>query len=359
MAENLLSFSSELIQYTGRVDHQADGAHFYWAASSALVRFRGASLRCRVTVNDIWGANSIGLTVDGRLSKVPVHRENNGREMTFLLAENLSPSEEHTVLLYKRLDCSYSYVLHGFSSDGVFLAPPQRPALRLEFYGDSVTSGACVEAVDYVGRTDPCSNDSSYDNSWWSYAWQCARLLGAEVHTVSQGGIAVLNDTGYFHYPEGIGMVDTWDRLCYFPEAGAYSRWDFSRYIPHAVVFALGQNDHHNALTDQNDITLADPAHRARWKEAYKGIARGVAGHYPAGTPLVFITTLIRHDPAWDDAIDELTRELHAEGLNSHHFLFTRNGRGTDGHPRISEQREMAEELAPFLRTLLPEAALQ
>ena len=72
-----------------------------------------------------------------------------------------------------------------------------------------------------------------------------------------------------------------------------------------------------------------------------------------AGTPVVFITTLLRHDRAWDDAIGEITRELRAEGLNAHHFLFRRNGDATDGHPRIPEQSEMAEELAGYLKTVL------
>ncbi len=349
---NSITLSSPLVQLTGRVDLSGGSAGFYWPASSSLVRFHGTTLSVTAQINDIWGSNALGLVVDGRVSKVPVNKAMNGREQTFLLAENLEAEGEHTVLVYKRLDCSYSYRLLSFSTDGDFLPPPERPALRLEFYGDSVTSGACVEAEDYVGRTDPCSNDAAYDNSWWSYAWQCARLLGAEVHTTSQGGIAVLNDTGYFHYPDGIGMVDSWNRLCYFPEAGEYTEWDFSRFVPHAVVFALGQNDQHNARTDANDLKC-EGEYRTKWKEAYKGIARGVAGHYPQGTPLVFITTLIRHDPAWDSAIGEIAAELRAEGYQASQYLFRRNGDGTNGHPRISEQREMAEELAAYLKQVL------
>ena len=348
------SFTSPLIRYTGRVAFPEDGAHFYWPGSFALMRFRGTRLACEVTCNVCWGTNALGLLVDGRLSKIPVEAAQNGQCQTLLLAENLEPGAEHEVMLFKRLDCSYSYVLHGGETDGELLPPPPRPALRLEFYGDSVTAGACVECVDYVGRTDPCSNASAYDNAWWSYAWQCSRLLGAECHLTAQGGIAVLDGTGYFHYPDGIGMEQTWDRLCYFPEAGPYTPWDFSRFVPHAIVFALGQNDQHDAATDTNCLSAADPAWRARWKERYKDIVRGAAGHAPAGTPLVFITTLIRHDRAWDDAIGEMAAELRAEGLNARQYLFARNGDGTNGHPRIPEQREMAEELAAFLRTVLP-----
>ena len=340
------------IRYTGRIAALDEGTRFYWPGSFAQVAFTGTKLSCEVTGNVVWGTNSLGLVVDGRLSKVPIRREQNGQRQTLLLAEWLENGQTHTVTLFKRLDCSCSYTLHGFETDGAFLPAPAREALRLEFYGDSVTSGACVEAVDYVGRTDPCSNDSSYDNAWWSYAWQCARLLGAECHLNSQGGIAVLPHTGYFHYPNQIAMDETWDRLCYFPEAGELTKWDFSRFIPHAVVFALGQNDHHNALTEQDDLKC-EGEHKALWKAEYKKIARGVLSHYPAGTPAVFITTLIRHERAWDEAITEIVAELRAEGLNAHQYLFRRNGDGTNGHPRIPEQTEMAEELAAFLKTVL------
>ena len=340
------------IRYTGRIAALDEGTRFYWPGSFAQVAFTGTKLSCEVTGNVVWGTNSLGLVVDGRLSKVPIRREQNGQRQTLLLAEGLEEGQTQTVTLFKRLDCSCSYTLHGFETDGAFLPAPTREALRLEFYGDSVTSGACVEAVDYVGRTDPCSNDSSYDNAWWSYAWQCARLLGAECHLTSQGGIAVLPHTGYFHYPNQIAMDETWDRLCYFPEAGELTKWDFSRFIPHAVVFALGQNDHHNALTEQDDLQCTGE-HKDLWKAEYKKIARGVMGHYPAGTPFVFITTLLRHEREWDDAIEEIVRELRAEGLTASHFLFRRNGDATNGHPRIPEQTEMAEELAAYLKTLL------
>ena len=345
--------SNPLVSYTGRIAHLADGAHFYWPGSEALVRFSGTRLSCTAEINDIWGTNSIGLLVDGRLSRIPVTKADNGHDRVILLAEGLEADQPHTVRLYKRLDCSYSYVLKDFTCDGAFLPPPEKPDRRLEFYGDSVTAGACVECVDYVGRPDPCENASSYDNSWYSYASITARKLGAEAHLTAQGGIAVMSGSGYFHYPDGIGMDVSWDRLCYFPEAGAYSKWDFSRFTPHAVVFALGQNDQHNPSTQQNDFSAADPVHRAAWKARYGQIIRGVAARYPAGTPLVLITTLIRHDRAWDEAIGELAEALRAEGLPATQYLFRRNGDGTDGHPRIPEQEEMAQELAEELKRLL------
>ncbi|MBQ6177051.1 MAG: hypothetical protein IJK29_11710 [Bacteroidales bacterium] len=347
-----INHTDSRIRYTGRINDAEDGARFYWPGSFAQVRFTGTTLRCTVTPWLVWGTVCLGLIVDGRLSRVPLNRDMDRKPTEFILADNLEPGMLHTVTLFKQLDCSYSYRLLGFETDGEFAESAPRESLRLEFYGDSVTAGACVEAVDYVGRTDPCSNDAVYDNAWWSYAWQTARMLNAECHLTAQGGIAVLPHTGYFHYPTQIGMNETWDRLCYFPEGGEFTKWDFSRFIPHAVVFALGQNDHHNALTEQDDLRC-EGEHKDLWKAEYKKIAKGVLAHYPAGTPAVFITTLIRHEREWDEAIGEIAEELRAEGFHAHQYLFRRNGDGTDGHPRIPEQTEMAEELAAFLKTVL------
>lgn len=340
------------VSCSGRISWQDSGAHFYWPATSATVRFTGTTLSASVTANCWWGSNALGLVVDGRVSKVPVLPGDNGRSKTLLLAEGLEKDMEHTVILYKALDCSYDFIVESFSTDGAFLPALPKPDLRLEFYGDSVTSGACIECVDYVGRGDPCSNNSMYDNAWYGYAWQIGRLLNAEVHTVSQGGIAIFNRTGYFHMPDTIGMEDSWHRLCYFPEAGELTDWDFSRFVPHAVVFAVGQNDPHDAVTGENSRSVADPAYRAQWKDAYKQILRGIAGHYPASTPYVLMTTVLMHDVCWDEAIDEIASELRAEGLRASHFLFTRNGAATPGHPRIPEHTEMASELAAYLNSL-------
>ena len=349
-----ISAADPLVRLTGRVDVRDTGASFYWPASFAEVRFQGTQISCRVSAHVVYGFNALGVIIDGLLTKVPIFAAQNDTEQEILLAQGLEMDRTHTLTLYKMQDGASFYTLFSFACDGAFLPPPAREPLRLEFYGDSVTSGCCVEPEDFTARLDPCSANGCFDNPWWSYAWQCGRLLHAEVHTVSQGGIAVRSGTGYYHYPDGIGMDHCWDKLCYIPEAGPDTAWDFARFQPHAVVLALGQNDPHDIRRGDDSISLKDPQVRDAWKEAYKRIARGIAGKYQKGTPLVFITTVLMHDREWDDAIGEVAAELKQEGLNAEQFLFRRAGRGTPGHPRIGEQREMALELAEKLRDLLP-----
>src|SRR5699024_12424939 len=93
---------------------------------------------------------------------------------------------------------------------------PERPRRRIEVYGDSVSAGEVSEAVDYVGKPDP-EHNGQYSNSWYSYAWMTAWKLGAEIHDIAQGGIALLDGTGWFNAPDYVGMETAWDKIHYNP----------------------------------------------------------------------------------------------------------------------------------------------
>jgi len=72
---------------------------------------------------------------------------------------------------------------------------------RIEVYGDSVSAGEVSEAVDFVGKEDP-EHEGGYSNSYYSYGWILARKLGAQIHDIAQGGIALMDGEGWYHEPE-------------------------------------------------------------------------------------------------------------------------------------------------------------
>ena len=100
------------------------------------------------------------------------------------------------------------------------------------------------EAVEYTGKPDP-EHNGQYSNSWYSYAWMTARRLDAEIHDIAQGGIALLDGTGWFHAPDYVGMESTWDKIHYNPVFGKQTDWSFEEYTPQVVIVAIGQNDNH------------------------------------------------------------------------------------------------------------------
>lgn len=85
--------------------------------------------------------------------------------------------------------------------------------------------------MEYVGKTDP-EHNGEYSNSWYSYAWMTARNLNAQIHDIAQGGIALMDKTGWFCEPDAGGIESTWDKIQYNPLLGATVKWDFDRYTP-------------------------------------------------------------------------------------------------------------------------------
>lgn len=316
--------------------------------------------------------------------------------VTVTLADRL-PDIEHEVTLFKRQDGQHylEVLAYGLDAGATILPPPvPEPTRRIEVFGDSVSCGERNEATLYVGRLDPNEDLSGYSNAWYSYAAITARNLGAELHDTSQGGISLLDGIGWFAGPDYVGQESAWDCIQYNPTLGESKPWDFSRYTPHVVVVAIGQNDAH-----PDDFMASDyDGERARhWRTRYVDFLKSLHTHYPKAT-IVCLTTVLQHDPAWDCAIDEAVRVFNAapdapvsapygkfasikgdgpvigddgpvvDGASfdvsgdaspadaspaiAHHFLFTRNGSATPGHPRIAEHEEMARELTALIESL-------
>lgn len=344
---NFIPADSKAVSYMGRIDFENPKApKIYFAGSCITLRFKGSCLHAAIRNYKFYNAQELGIIVDGVQTKVTY--EHSEDEILLTLCENLE-NKEHEAVLYKRQDASHWFEFTGFYTDGEALPAKPLPKRRMECYGDSVSAGQVCEAMDYVASCDPEGHEGTYDNSWYSYSMITARNLGASLHNIAQGGISIFDGTGYYHAPDYIGMETAYNKLCYFPEGG-YSDWDFSKYIPQVVIMAVGQNDPHFEGHPDNDIE--EPSFRERWLSKYTEILSDIHSRYNNPT-IILITTVLMHSPAWDEAIEEAKDMLKAKGIGKvHHFMFKRNGAATPGHPRISEQYEMAEELTAFISSL-------
>ena len=52
----------------------------------------------------------------------------------------------------------------------------------------------------------------------------------AELHDTSQGGIALLDHTGWFMEPDYLGVESCYDKLEYCPALSKVKAWDFKKY---------------------------------------------------------------------------------------------------------------------------------
>ena len=367
------------LQWSGRI-HWGEGKKPLWIfpATSLCFRMRGSKAVLRVRNYNQYWENSLGVIVDGVQRKCVLKKEGiteivlfdedvkQNHFATSLITKQKSFVDEnkeeivqiekmehsvergiHEVLIFKRMDSCHLCEIESLevSEDAEFLALPEVEDRRIEVYGDSVSAGEVSEAVEYTGKEDP-EHNGEYSNSWYSYTWMTARKLHAQIHDIAQGGIALLDNTGWFLEPEAVGMESTWDKIQYNPYYGKLIPWDFQEYRPDVVLVAIGQNDNHPEDYMKEDYQGEKAIY---WREHYKQFLSHLREKYPEAH-IICHTTLLCHDVSWDNAIDEAVQSLNDKKIS--HYLFKRNGCGTPGHLRISEAQEMAEELSAYIKKL-------
>ncbi len=341
--EQMILPTHPMLQYEGRMDFaKEEGVLWVYPASFVRIRFTGSTLKAVVTNHHGYWNNYMGVLLDGVQSRV-LPAEAGVSVLT--LCENAGEGA-HELTFFKRQDGCHMITIHGFlaSMDVALLEPVELPALCMEVYGDSVSAGEVSEAVAYCGQPDP-EHDGVYSNSYYSYAWIAARTLHARLRDIAQGGIALLDDTGWYQVNERyVGMWQMYDKIQYNAAMCTPKAYDFKEYMPQIIIVAFGQND-----ANPKDYMAENPAgeEAKHWKAEYARFLKTLRSHRPDAL-IVCTTTILEHHPNWDAAIDEVCTAMADEKI--HHFLYTNNGTGTKGHIRIPEAEQMAKELVAFIK---------
>ncbi len=341
----IISSDNAALIYCGRIDFtKKEAPVFIYPYSSITTIFTGKSISIRVRNHHVCWENNLGYVIDGVQGRVRLPESS--EEVTLVLEDDL-PEGEHELFLFKRQDACHYFEFLGFVvEDGAQMkAASPLPERRIEVYGDSVSAGEVSEALEYAGKQDPVHN-GQYSNVYFSYAAYTARMLNAQLHDIAQGGIALLDGTGYFAPDFGyLGMESRYDKLKYNPELGKVTAWDFSLYTPHVVIVAIGQND-----SFPEDYMKADDSceKAVLWREAYERLLRRLRSQY-SNALIIASTTILEHDVRWDRSIEAVCNQINDKKIV--HFLYSNNGCGTPGHIRKPEAEKMAGELSAFIES--------
>lgn len=339
--KKLITPESPALEYMGRIDFDDPSRPvFVWVGSNVTVRFTGTCVSAVLRNIKFQEETHFGFLLDGVFTKV--FFKDSAEDEPYTLAEGLE-NTEHTLQLIKTMAAHEYFEFRGFvvEENANVENPRHEYAMNIEVYGDSVSAGEVVEALYYEGQCDPENHINKLDNAYLSYPFMLGRMLNARVHDIAQGGIALLDGTGYFTSDHLWGMTRVYDKIQYSPY-GELKQWDFSKYIPDYVIIAIGQND-----ANPDPEAIKRPDYRRMWKDRYIEMLRDLMGKYPNAT-FILLLTVLRHDPTWDDAIREAAEEVNDERVR--YFKFMRGGDATNGHPRATEQAEMAAELHAYIK---------
>lgn len=277
------------VLFTGRFDFSDPAAPVFSHVSSSIkAHFRGTGIAA--TFSSVRGTSYLYVLIDGLSApeKRTLIKIAEPAAKSFVLAAGLRDGD-HQVELVKENQYDTKVAFHGFAvTAGGLLAKPARPALALEFYGDSNPAGH--SAYDVADRGAVIDNGGTF-----TYPGITARLLKAEYHNISMGGVGITdhawrNLSNFYHL---IHMNDA---------AAGPNLWNFRSFNPAAVIINVGSNDQ-LAGAPQADI-------KNGWKVF---ITKELRRRYPkAHIVLAESYGWAFNEPA--DYIKETVAELHAAG---------------------------------------------
>ncbi|RGP78837.1 endoglucanase e [Fusarium longipes] len=310
-----------------------------WPSTGVAFSFKGTE--ATININQITGASSVDLIIDG---KDPI-------VIPSVLGTSIStpklPKGTHTVELRKRSEASFGeFSVLGVSTDGELLktTPPKR---KIEIIGDSISVGYGLDGVL------PCVDTAALQNNGKTYGAVAARALNADYSVVAWSGKGLIRNyaspspdnsptmpTLYTRY----GANDK-DNSFTFPKS----------WVPDAVVINLGTNDF-------SYLNVRDPVNPADLTKALVRLVKNVASHYPKAQFFLVSSPLLNNDyPTTADAqktthirvLKDAMGQLN--GIKTHFVDWPTQGAeaGCDYHPNAATHAQGAQLLAASIKAAL------
>ncbi len=321
------------IKTEGRVSLEKNNiVEIYWPGSGFTVKFRGSEIKA--ILKDERGYNYFNVIIDDSLTRFI---RIDTTKSTYTLASALSDTV-HTIKLLKRADWFRGKTwLYGFEfpqEAKIYKADLKKR--MIEFYGNSITVGAAVE--DSVADR----GDGIFTNNYYSYASLTARHFDADYSCIASSGIGVMASSGNLIMPE------IYDRLN--PDDST-SKWNFPKRQPGIVVINLFQNDswivHSPDFIQFKRRFGTIPPSEDFIINSYKYFVLSIRAHYPDANIICTLGSMdaVKPGSPWPAYIEKAVAKLDDKKIFTHFFTYLNK----QTHPKIGDQKKMADELIKFI----------
>ena len=237
----------EFLKIHGRTTADIDPVNLFWTGSAIEMNIKARLVKIRYHADFVAFEPWIDVVIGGvRYQKFPLQKGTH--EVTVWSGSMFTTDEEVPVRNIRIIrdtpampgDPNTMVQIEAIITDGSF-EKIEEPGLRIEFIGDSITSGeggmGPVEEQDWVsGCFDAINN----------YGYLTAKALGADYESFSQSGYGYMWGW-YGNHDEN--MPKYYDQICGLlakgkaAETGAHEAYDFKSFEPDFVVVNLGTND--------------------------------------------------------------------------------------------------------------------
>ena len=333
-----------------------EGWTFANSASGFEVCFSGTELAMDVQVS-LGGYDNTSFSVfldgetDSNARVVKLGQTVYGAETVTLLSG--LEKGEHRARVLKRIASNRSLcTVSRIRTDGVFLAAPDRPELRLDIYGDSITVGEGVMRSVTVDETTGIVNDSKIYtadtmNVFQSYAGVCARELGADFRVFGRGGIAMKYHTA----ADKFSVLENYKSMAVDLDVslGACPEYDYTSWTPHAVVIYLGTNDYNRGMA-YPELKYSDEGLKAAFAEFLNTV---IGKYYGRDIPIFLCSNLMIPDSGLAEMMEDVKNSLKTKFPNLETVKFAAGITAPGGHPELNESEAAGKQLAAAVRSAL------
>ena len=333
LSQKQVSFKDKHISYEGRIPFTADAAELMWPGTSVTINFKGTGISGIFKDQDT--SNYYNIIID----KDSIHTiKFDTLKKTVFLANGL-PYGKHSLQLFKRTEWDKGKTwFYGFETDTKtkLLKPEKLPKKKIEFFGNSITCGYAIydTAKDY--------GSGYYENNYDAYSAITARHYNAQYHCTAKSGIGIMVSWFPLIMPEMYNRLDPTDST---------SKWDFSKYTPDLVVINLFQNDSWIVTIPGNDQFKktfgSTPPDELQIVNAYKKFVQTIRNTYPKAPIICMLGNMdiTKEGSPWPGYVKKAVDELHDKKIYTYFAPY----KNTPGHPKIKEQKTMADGLIKFI----------
>jgi len=262
---------------------------------------------------------------------------------SYTLAKGLAAGE-HTVALWKvtedvvQAGRAGAACFGGFSANEFLAAPPARTR-RLEFIGDSDTAGYCAD-----GSSSGGDKEKKTENTYETWASKIALAFDADFVEQAVSGFGVRSGT-----PSVTPLLKNalpWDDS---------TPWDFTSWVPDAVVMLIGPNDNKpksdKFKTAYREMMDAHVSHYGGAKNKPK-IIHVCAGSMNGFDPCESIQAVSGefnsdHSDGWESHYTSIT-QAHWKEINNHNAY-----KGCDDHYSSKGHQVVADDIVPQIRQIM------
>lgn len=347
------------IKIHGRTAKGENSNYIFWSDSGIEFNIKASSAYLNVECDFSGYEQWLTLEINGAL--ISRFKLNKGENRLCLMNMMSADNVKNVKVLRDSQPFGYNGECLRFVSletDGE-LIDVDEPKLRLEFYGDSITSGEGT-----VGARSDYDFCTSYISAYNSYPRMLSREYGADIQVMSQCGWGVVSS---WDNNPGCSVPSKFFEVCSAIDSGApmgkaaYEPYDFTKFNPDAVIINLGTNDNTAFRMDgqkQSDGSVFKqdkdkPEDLQRFVDAAKKFLKNIRSKRENAV-IVWSVGIIAADFTADlikQAVDEYITE---SGDNNTYFLplthMSDDEFGSRSHPGLAAHTRAASEIAQFLK---------